>query len=284
MKTVCFTHNDLDGKCAGAIAKYFNPKTYVIECNYGTPLEIDKVEKELIICDFTPETKEDFEALINKIGIDNIVWLDHHYKNYIKYPEYEGIKGIRVNTNPSGAMLTWQYYYPEKEAPMFVKLVSDYDTWTYEYGDKTRWFIAGMKIFRTASNSDLWIELIENENKLEEVLEKGKIIHSYIQQENAASARRSSFEIEFEGYKTIVCNVSRQNSTFFDSVIKDHDIMMTFNINKDMVYFSIYTTKEIDLSSIASKYGGGGHPKASGFYLPLSELEFILKKGTCERF
>lgn len=275
MNKVCFVHNDLDGKCAGAIAKYHDESTYVIEVDYERSLPLSKVEKNVIICDFTPK-KEDFDKLVNK-GCD-IIWLDHHKRNFEQFPEYAGLKGIRVDTIPSGAYITWQWFFPDKEIPEAVELVSDYDTWQYNYGDRTKYFNYGTRLYNTAPNSLFWKDIFNNKISINEICNKGVSIFEYLVRENMNYLKQYGFEINFEGYKTICCNVGRQNSTFFDSV-DGYDIVMTFVIRNQSVFFSIYTTKNIDLSLIASKYGGGGHPKASGFVLGLYDLETFLRKG-----
>ena len=276
MKTVCFVHNDLDGKCAGAIVKYYNPEAYVIEVSYNRPIPMSKVEDEVIICDFTP-SKEDFDELLKRTS-GNVTWIDHHQSSIEKFPEYTELKGIRKDTIPSGAMLTWQYYFPQQKPPEFVELVSDYDTWTHKYGSRTWYFVSGARMYKTSSNSQFWIDLIEKEEELKKVLEKGNVVYEYENNENAAYVRQYSFRIKFEGYDTIVCNAARKNSTLFDSLEPDFDIMMIFCVMGDKVRYSLYTSKDIDVSQIALKYGGGGHRKASGFITSYDELVNIIGK------
>jgi nanoRNase/pAp phosphatase (c-di-AMP/oligoRNAs hydrolase) len=40
---------------------------------------------------------------------------------------------------------------------------------------------------------------------------------------------------------------------------------MPFYFAKNKWVVSLYTTKDIDVSEIAKKYGGGGHKQAAGF-------------------
>lgn len=72
-------------------------------------------------------------------------------------------------------------------------------------------------------------------------------------------------------------------SAFFDSVpqIEGYDFMVNFYMNKDNLWnLSFYTAKEgVDVSKIASIFGGGGHVKASGASA-LKELPEFLLVGT----
>lgn len=76
-----------------------------------------------------------------------------------------------------------------------------------------------------------------------------------------------SFYSSLEGYRVIVCNTPCGNSLVFDSVDSDtYDIMSVFFFDGKQYTVSLYSTKkEIDVSEIAKKHGGGGHKGAAGF-------------------
>ncbi len=70
--------------------------------------------------------------------------------------------------------------------------------------------------------------------------------------------------MEFEGYRAIAMNTTRFNSQAFDST-PGYDLMIPFRFDGKEWAYSLYTTKEIDCSAIAKKFGGGGHKKSAGF-------------------
>ena len=84
-----------------------------------------------------------------------------------------------------------------------------------------------------------------------------------------------SFWTKFEGYKVIACNIGMVSSQLFDSIKEDYDIMMPFVYDGKKWTVSLYTKKDIDVSVIAKKYGGGGHKQASGFQCSI--LPFMIK-------
>jgi nanoRNase/pAp phosphatase (c-di-AMP/oligoRNAs hydrolase) len=52
----------------------------------------------------------------------------------------------------------------------------------------------------------------------------------------------------------------------FDTVEEDYDIMMPFVFDGKRWTVSLYTKKkDIDVSELAKKHGGGGHRQAAGF-------------------
>lgn len=42
-------HNDLDGRCAGAVVYLKHPEAELYEINYGQPLPFEKMEKEYVV-------------------------------------------------------------------------------------------------------------------------------------------------------------------------------------------------------------------------------------------
>ena len=291
-----FYHSaDLDGHCSGAIVYDYMFKNHkdkgikLIPIDYGIDFDIDIINKDDIVymVDFTlQDSKEDGTNRYHKtIEIHkkcSLYVIDHHKSN-AKELKQAGIKGIYGENTKAACELTWGWFYKNKEVPRFVKLLSDYDNWNNE--DKTYWeedvlpFQMGMRMKLTDPNildaKRLWNMLfnIYNMFELSDFLSKttteGKLIIEYENKINADNIKENSFEIEFDGLKFIVCNGGR-GSNLFDSIWdkNKYDAMMTFRCCKNKYWaVSMYTTKDIDLSKIAVKYGGGGHAGACGFQI-----------------
>lgn len=108
------------------------------------------------------------------------------------------------------------------------------------------------------------------------LLSNGTLLQRY-QREQDASVVKRGFDVEFEGRKFLALNIARCNSLTFESAAKpEHDGLMGFYWNGNEWVVSLYHTpqrKDIDLSQIAAKYGGGGHRGACGFRT--NRLSFI---------
>jgi hypothetical protein len=79
---------------------------------------------------------------------------------------------------------------------------------------------------------------------------------------------QNAFEFTFEGLRALALIGSGVGSGQFDSRFDpaEHDIMMSINnIRNEHWRVSMYTTKDLDLSVLAKKWGGGGHARACGF-------------------
>lgn len=102
------------------------------------------------------------------------------------------------------------------------------------------------------------------------LLDAGRILQRY-QQRNDAGMMGRSFLVEFEGLKFLALTTARCNSLTFaakDKPETGHDALMGFYYDGKGWTVSLYHAnhrKDIDLSQIAVKHGGGGHRGACGF-------------------
>lgn len=272
-----FHHNDLDGRCSAYLVyKHHNDgkKAEFIEINYNKQFPFEKVllNEDVFIVDFSisPDEMEQL-MLITK----NVVWIDHHKTAIEKYKDFEtNLNGIR-DDKYCGAMLTYKYFNPENEVPLYVSLVNDHDLWKFEYKDMTKSFQLLMDSFYYKD----WISgfcRAESSHGLEEIIKNGSLLLEYKKVQNKISADSNSFVINFEGLRFLAINQGG-NSSILESKFdpEKHDAYMLFSMGKDKKFkISLFTEKEIDLSIIALKYGGGGHKKACGFYI--KDINLIL--------
>jgi oligoribonuclease NrnB/cAMP/cGMP phosphodiesterase (DHH superfamily) len=251
-----------------------------IPINYNHLFPFDTIEKDetVVIVDFSLQKDGDFEKLLEITP--NVIWIDHHKTAIERFAYIDGkIKGIRRN-GTSGCELTWEYFFSMTPVPRVVELLGDYDIWAFRYGDKTNWLQAGIRLFNTHPASDMWnIWLDPSYNPVKEI-EYGKISIKYRNNYYVGLVKAFSFCIQFEGYKTIVCNAGSVSSQLFDSIREEYEIMMTFVFDGKMWNFSLYTkNKDIDVSEIAKKYGGGGHRQAAGFICDNTKFNQIIHAG-----
>jgi oligoribonuclease NrnB/cAMP/cGMP phosphodiesterase (DHH superfamily) len=268
----CFFHSaDLDGHCSGAIVKYKFPQCELFGINYDYNFPWDKVTKDdiVFIVDFSLPA-ETMKKLYDFIG-DNLIWIDHHVSIIDKisndYPEMN-IPGVR-KVGTAACILTWEYLFPKKELPRSVLLLGKYDIW--DLTDEVLEFQYGIRAIGDTwpKNQELWKKLFEYNDYITYVIENcGRVILDYQNKQDEIYCKAFSFEMEFEGYKAITINRRLTSSRLFNSVWDEnkYDIMITFGMKKNGMWeVSFYTTKkEIDVSKLAQKFGGGGHRSAAG--------------------
>jgi len=272
-RVVCIHHNDLDGRCAAAIVIKKFPEALCLETNYDQVFPVNLCQKNdtVYMVDFTPDKLADFQRLLEIT--DDVHWIDHHGKNIAEYPFYnKALKGTRVESKPSGAMLTWEYLFPHIDAPKAVAHTSDYDCWIWAFGKLTKLFEAGINTIPHYPHDKLWIDLLSTDLVTEgkifnEIIQRGEIVIEYRNQLYSDIVQTIAFECELDEYTVIACNCPNVGSSLFDSInSSNYDIMSTFRSNGESVVISLYSEHpHIDCGDLAKKYGGGGHKGAAGF-------------------
>lgn len=272
----CFYHNDMDGRCAGALVSYFtgelNKEDFCeVDYNKVLPQDVEKGIVYFVDYSFTETTKPYLDSLINNKKV-KVIWIDHHTSSIElekKYPYLKNIDGKREDSM-SGAALTYLYFNPYLELPKFVRLVSDYDCWQFKYSPETEYFKIGIESENNDALDDVWTKLIhenvyKNSLTLPEILKKGKAIKSYIDSTNTYYREHFAYETEIEGYKCLAVNW-KTNSWVFGEEVNNYPIVMVYAFDGTYFTYSIFSIdNSVDCSKIAEKFGGGGHRGAAGF-------------------
>ncbi len=270
---IIYHSRDLDGYTSGAILKMKFPEAELIGYDYGQPIPwIDKGE-DIILVDVSFPMVDLFDMAANS---KSMVWIDHH-ASAIKDYEACDIVPVRLEVvlmdGIAACELAWNWAFPDRELPVAVRLLGQYDTWRNQNKEFWDRFVLPFQYgMRTICNSpetfpmDImkYIEVFE----LNEIINIGNIILVY-QSEQDAKSCENAFEFDWKGYRIIAKNGGSFNSNAFKAVYnpEKHDIMMPFKFTGKYWVFSLYTEKDIDCSALAKSMGGGGHKKAAGFQI-----------------
>jgi len=282
-------HNDLDGRCAGHVVSLFtgnkNYKEDYFECDYTTNLNKIPIQKdeEVYIVDFSfsKNTYTQFLNLLNKT--ENVVWIDHHASSLDLLKEHPELnkrfKGL-VSNEYSGAALAYMYFYDKEfnKIPSYIQYVSDYDTWSFEFGEDTEYFKLGMDCLNTVVGSDVWDKLDVDSNKddygfLSRLVEDGKIIKKYLDAHYKEQIESDGYEITIpfnnKFYRALVLNGHGNSWVFSDKFNSErYDLYILWNYDGTIYNYSMYSNKDrkgyFNVQKLAEKYGGGGHENASG--------------------
>lgn len=292
-------HFDPDGHCAGfwvrKLAKHTDnyPIEY-FEINYGIPFPFDSIQKDeqVFIVDYSIMPDE-MEKLLKITS--NVTWVDHHrsaIKRYEGFPH--NIPGFRYD-GIAGCELTYCYLSCVKDGkeptidnvlsyrhlqPLFSKYIGNYDVWTFKYGEKdVKAFGTGLMLYDTHSESDFWDNMSDYKIAMLDIINEGKKLLIYDDIKNAKACEHKGFECMFEGYLCYALNKSGGTDTF-KSVDQDkYAMFICFTFDGEKWTYSLRSgfgeaSKDVNVSEIAMRYGGGGHMYASGF----SSDELLLSK------
>ena len=277
----CFYHSaDLDGHCSGALVaiyhKYNKEEVTLHPINYDDPFPWEAIQADdtVYMVDFGLQP---IAEMFKLNGMCELIWIDHHitaideYKRHWKEHMERQIKGLR-EVGKAGCELTFEWLYPDAHLPTVVHLLGRYDVWEWKDVPNALEFQYGMRQYENThpSNIELWEELIVEEDGylIKEIINRGKTLLEYEDNQNAKLCKYLAFETEFDGNPIIAINKGMSNSKVFDSVWDEskHDFMLTFVRVYGKYNISLYTTRDdINVGEIAKQYGGGGHQKAAGF-------------------
>ncbi len=283
---LCIFHiADHDGKGSAAIVKDMFPQTELFGLNHDMEIPYELIEQhdKIVICDIALPLDYMFE-LNDKI---DLTWIDHHisvineYESAMADGKHKAIKGIR-EVGSAALVLTWRYFHPDEKLPEGLRLLGLNDI--YDLRDRrVRPFEMAMQINGINKPTDkIWKQIFDEQIDINEMVEKGKAIMSWVRNRNYRLVRSMAFESEYNGLKCICSNMAQGQSEFFDTLdnCRDYDVMVNFFMSKRNLWnITFYTYKQdVDVSKIAAEFGGGGHAKAAGAS-SLKELPDFLKNG-----
>lgn len=310
---IIYHHRDLDGLTSGALLKEAYPEATLIGYDYCEELELTRFKrKNVIMADVSlPMTQmltlakyaNEFQWFDHHVSA---------YNDFRK--TFENLRKTNITASILEYFdkeLNFYYYYCSKisacelvfriiSKPMFnsigevcVRLLGQYDTWRNTHTKKiigdSDWnetvlpFQWGMREYRTPEILLTKIKSLETHSDIDSVIKIGNSILKYQESidETNISSKGFEFILNHDGkdLKVIALNGGPFNSRTFESRYHEglHDLMMPFVFNgKTMKWtFSMYTTKnDVDILSIAKKYGGGGHKQACGFQRDHDEVSF----------
>jgi hypothetical protein len=311
--TVIHHSADMDGIFCREIARKFLPDAELIGWDFSDkPLAIPS-EGQIYILDLPVDRVFglSFGEEGHLRWLERVIWIDHHKSSIETHnatiPGYriDGVAACRLAWQWFVLYEAWDsreqqppYDLPPRlefverrvSEPLAVRLAGEYDIWD-KRDPRAEVFQFGLRSIELENHH--WSALLDNTTPTQlqgtgmesteselmvfPLLNNGHMLQRY-QQLNDASMMQRSFLVDFEGVKFLALTTARCNSLTFAS--KDipetgHDALMGFYWNGKW-NVSLYHAKhrtDLDLSTIAVSYGGGGHKGACGFQI--EKLPFI---------
>ena len=272
-----------------------------IDCSIG--------EREVYILDFSlPKAVMDWLFGHAK----RVVWLDHHasvFKDWgvpLDDVADELTLGlvqpndhtVVLDDTKSGAMLAWGYFHPGTEVPMLIQHIDDRDRWQFKMDGSKELHAAlasyrpwTFKQWRPFLSNTYW----DNKTQVELAIEEGTAIlrahnqhvQSVLKQARACVIHEAT---TYEGYESGPCgDISvysdapkglAANAPAFLASDLGHELAnksgtfgLVWHLDRDLkVRCSLRSNGEYNVSSIAKRFGGGGHRNAAGFETDIDTL------------
>lgn len=251
---------------AYAAWKKFGDRAEYIPVKHGLPAPEGIAGRKLYFVDFC-YPQETMESLVSEAV--SVTVLDHHLGNKSvveSMPEYV------FDEKRSGATIAWSYFHPDIPVPTLLKYVEDGDLYVFKLSD-SRAVISYM--YAQPFRFDVWDSLsakLENDAERAALIEHGKIYaeHFAILVEQIAN---KAILVSFEGFECYLVTAA----DMFTSDVGNRlahlkpPFGIVVNFHGNVLNVSLRSDPSIDVSAIARKYGGGGHPHASGFRISWSD-------------
>lgn len=292
MTTVIHHSADFDGEFCREIAKKFLPTCFCIGWDFGDPPIPFPPEGTVYVMDL-PFLRQLFSTPVDR---DRLVWIDHHKSSIDEVSAARAWPACSYCIDGVAACrLAWQWFnsphkiiggystVPDKEEylnrkviePLAVRLAGEYDVWdhrddkqdiAFQYGLRAQACIDWHQLLSTSpDNRESWSNPL-----VRQYIDQGWLVKRYHDKTQQEVGKKFGFDVQFEGLRFIALNTQARNSFAIDFMATpEHDGLITFSYTGKDWRVSMYQNqkndKDIDLSVIAKKYGGGGHKGACGF-------------------
>ncbi len=247
---------------AYAAWKKFGDTAEYIPVQYGRPVPMHLEGKKLYFVDFC-YPNDIMRPII--AGAASVTVLDHHLgnkENVESMPEYV------FDEKRSAATIAWSYFHPDTPVPLLLEYVQDGDLYTHVLPD-SRALLAYM--YAQPFHFETWDSLREqlaDDAKRAQIIEHGKIYAEHFEILIEQIANKATL-VTFEGHE---CYLATAPHMFVSDVgnrlaTMKPPLAIMANFRGDVLNVSLRSDPSIDVSAIARKYGGNGHPQASAFRL-----------------
>ena len=269
--TVIYHGQCPDGFAAALCAwLYFEGRGDYIPMTHSQPLP-DLTGKSVYMLDiaFSRSKME-----IAGVQADFLMVLDHHQS---AQEDLHGVTcrcgKISFNLNQSGARMAWEYFHPGKTLPALIKHVEDRDLLQWLHAD-TASYLASLDV--GPYHFHRWAGIMSmNEHKFSEFMARGKAMHAQtvkLARQLALDAR----DITVLGTSGRVANAPNVlHSAVGEELLKECStfaMLWCLEENGTRIKVGLRAGPGFDTIPIARAFGGGGHPYASAFRLPLERI------------
>lgn len=212
-----------------------------------------------------------------------VVVLDHHVTSRDRYESEPGVENtlrglghhVEFDLSHSGAVLAWLHFHPGEEVPELLRYVEDQDLWN--------WALPRSEEVNAALGSypqrfRVWSELAKDVPRLAD--EGEPILRGH--RLDAERALRFAHPVRLGDQRVEAVNALYRRSFIGHELAKRAafglPVGLLYRASGNRVDVSLYSVGSCDVSKIAARYGGGGHPNAAGFHVTLRDWldQFVL--------
>ena len=265
--------NDGSASALAAWLKLGDDGHQYIPVKHRNPAPSAVVGEDVVMVDFCYPRDE----LIN-MKAKSILILDHHIsaQKDLATPFDPKLNiTAHFDMSKSGAVLSWEHFFPNQPLPRLFTLIQDRDIWLNQYPESS-YLNYGLNIFSTDFRQ--WQQLIHDENQLDKTIDSGHAIYQFVQLQ-IKNIIKSRTYTKIAGFDVPIVNApSFMMSDLIHQLLEvEPKAPFAAAYSDDLVhgirYFSLRSEdSREDVSVIAKKLGGGGHRNAAAFNQDLDSI------------
>lgn len=252
------------GAAWSAWKKFADTAVYV-PVRHGNPLPDIPSGSEVYILDFSYD-RQTLTALAQRCQLKV---LDHHRTAQL---ELEGLDFAEFDMQRSGAVMAWNYFFPEQPVPLLLQYVQTQDLWIWDLPDAHE-ICTALGIY--SMEFEIWDSL-----DVEKLRHEGKIALRYKHQLIENLCQRVDW-FEILGHSVPAVNTPLFASELGNTLclrFPHAPFAVCYSDLNGQRKFSLRSVGEFDVSAICRHYGGGGHRNAAGFSLALEQVHQEIKR------
>lgn len=220
-------------------------EVYIVDFSYKLPVmqRIASQAKLVTVLDHHKSAMEDLHAVIGQLG--------------------SGIIG-QFDMERSGSAMAWDWFYPGDKRPWLIEYIQDRDLWRKKLPNSDE---VVMALRSYPQDFAIWDQIIEDGP--EALITEGRAIHRYYRtivdslKENAVKAIIGGVEVP------VVNSPYHFASELAGELAEGHPFAACYWNHAHGTTYSLRSRDGgMDVSQVASQYGGGGHRGAAGFKVP----------------
>jgi nanoRNase/pAp phosphatase (c-di-AMP/oligoRNAs hydrolase) len=231
----------------------------------------DVKDKCVVVLDFSYDN-----ATTKRLIADakSFLVIDHHKSAMV---ELHDVSCTHFDMNHSGAMLSWKFFHPGKDAPRMIKHIEDRDLWKWEIPYSKEFAAAFDMVPFDFEEFDKYLD----DSAVDDAQERGAYILAYSKTVISKIAKNAHAR-KMNGKDVLVVNSPHWMSEIGNALSTrcDFALIWYYDHSTRQVKVSLRAHHDdADVSEVAKKFGGGGHRKAAGFALPADiSIESIFDK------
>mgnify|MGYP001596727652 CR=1 FL=1 len=249
--------------------------------HYARPLTEENVDlegKTVVLCDFSYPLEE-MQKIVSKAY--RVIFIDHHKTPLESLAALLSEQNVFAfsSTHYSGASLTWQFFNPEKDMPVFIKYIEDGDLYKFslpESRDIVKGFHAILKkeIFDNLYLLRECIDLAE----LEQIRQIGEKINGEAHRQAKGIIKQGRMTAMAYGHTFPVINATPDHTNLVGELIytsEDVPFVMIYTILANRVKISLRSNANaVDVAELAQRIfvKGGGHKNAAAGFMPFDQF------------